>query len=103
MSSPDEPKTYQVANPAYVELEQLKTAVEGAQDSLKTALRSASALMQGGDAWTGPTTATTFAQEIQGRDQQLPGLVGQVLQAVEDALADCEPTLTRPLNRGMYE
>lgn len=96
-----EPKTHEVPNPDYAALEALKTAVQGAEHSIGTALKSAAAQMTGGSAWTGPTAATDFTQEIEGRSNKLPGLVQQILSAVEDEMASTPKTVTRPLNAGM--
>lgn len=97
----DAPTTYEAANPDWVALDNLLHAVQAAQHSLATALTPATQTMSGGSAWTGPTAAKAFTTEIEGRDGRLPGLVQQIVQAVEDELAVTHKTVTRPINRGM--
>ena len=98
---PDEPQMQTVPNPAYVALQGLRDDVVAVQDTLGTALHSAATLMHGGDAWTGPTAATAWTEEVSGRDQRLPGLVTQVLHAIDAEMASTAKTMERPLNRGM--
>ncbi len=100
-SQPAQPTTHMVANPAYLELKALHDDVEAAQDTLAQALKGPADLMHGRDAWTGPTAAKAFTEEISGRDQRLPGLVRQILDAVEDEMARTPKEVERPLNRGM--
>ncbi|MGY2875975.1 hypothetical protein ACVW00_003165 [Marmoricola sp. URHA0025 HA25] len=104
MPEPQEPATVEVANPDYTALTSLRSAVLDAQDSLGKALDAATRQMHDGSAWTGPTAATAFAGEIAGRSGRLPGLVQQVLTAVEAEIATTPPTVTRPVNHGVrYE
>jgi hypothetical protein len=104
MPDPDEPTTVEVANPDYTALTSLRSAVLDAQDSLATALDAAAQQMQNGSAWTGPTAATAFAGEITGRSSRLPGLVHQVIAAVDAEIASTPRTITRPVNHGIrYE
>jgi hypothetical protein len=98
---PDKPEMTTVPNPAYVALKQLHDDVVAVQDTLGKALHSPATLMHGGDAWTGPTTAKAWAEEVSGRDQRLPGLVHQVLHAIEAELSSTAKTMERPMNRGM--
>jgi hypothetical protein len=100
-SQPDTPTTHMVPNPEYTALKALHDEVEGAQYSLSHALQGPAELMAGRDAWTGPTTAKAFAEDVSGRDQRLPGLVRQILEAVEDKMASTPKEVERPLNRGM--
>lgn len=97
----DQPETQMVPNPAYTALKALRDDVEAAQDSLAHALKGPADLMHGQSAWTGPTAAKAFAGEVSGRDQRLPGLVRQVLDAVDDKMASTPKEVERPLNRGM--
>lgn len=103
MGQPEEPRTYEVANPDYEDLQQLKEDISGARDSMVNALKRPSQTMQDGSAWTGPTAAKAFAQEISGRADEIPGLVSQLVQAVETEMANTPKTLTRtahPLPHG---
>ena len=100
-SQPDQPKTHMVPNPDYAALKALHDDVEAAQDSLAQALKGPADLMHGQDAWTGPTAAKAFTDEVSGRDQRLPALVRQVLEAVEDKMASTPKEVERPLNPGM--
>ena len=79
-SQPEQPTTHMVANPAYLDLKALHDDVEAAQDTLAQALKGPADLMHGREAWTGPTAAKAFTEEISGRDQRLPGLVRQILE-----------------------
>jgi len=101
MAGPDELTTMEVANPHYTALTSLRSAVLDAQDSLAKALDSPAEQMNNGTAWTGPTAATTFTSEVSGRKERLPGLVEQVLTAVDDEIAATPRTVTRPINPGM--
>lgn len=101
MADPQEPRTQMIANPAYTTLQTLRNDVVAAQDSLAQALKTPAQLMQGREAWTGPTAATRFTEEVSGRAQRLPGLVQQILAAVDDEMARTPKQLERPLNRGM--
>lgn len=104
MGQPEEQATVEVVNPHYTALTGLRSAVLDAQDSLAKALDPATRQMHDGTAWTGPTAATTFAAEIAGRSSRLPGLVQQILGAVDAEIATTPPTVTRPANRGVrYE
>ena len=106
MSDPEgqpEPTMQTVPNPAYTALKSLRDDVVAAQHSLSTALRSAADQMQNGTAWTGPTAAKAWSEDVSGRDQRLPGLVQQILQAVEDEMAATPQTTERPLNRGRMQ
>ena len=104
MGAPDEPTTVEVANPHYTALTSLRSAVVDAQDSLAKALDSPTEQMHNGTAWTGPTAATEFSGEISGRKGRLPGLVQQILTAVDDEIAITPRTVTRPINRALrYE
>ena len=104
MSQPEEPTTVEVANPDYTALTSLRSAVLAAQDSLAKALDAATQQMQAGTAWTGPTAATAFTSEISGRSSRLPGLVHQIVAAVDAEIAATPRTVTRPVHHGMqYE
>jgi hypothetical protein len=104
MAEPEEPTTVEIANPDYTALVSLRSAVLDAQESLAKALDAATQQMNDGTAWTGPTAATAFTAEISGRSARLPGLVQQVLAAVEAEIALTPHTVTRPANRALrYE
>ena len=106
MGDPEQPETPEmvtVPNPAYTALADLHRDVLAVQGTLGKALHTPATLMHSGDAWTGPTTATAFAEDVSGRDQRLPGLVDQVLHAIESEMAGTPKTMERPMNRGMYE
>ena len=98
---PEEPQMMTVANPSYVALKELHEDVLAAQDSLGKALHSPANLMHSGDAWTGPTAAKAWTEEVSGRDQRLPGLVSQILHAIEVEMSSMPQTVERPMNRGM--
>ncbi len=106
MSDPKEPPvptTQTVPNPAYAALKALHDDVVAAQYSLSNALKSAADQMHNGTAWTGPTAAKAWTEDVSGRDQRLPGLVQQILHAVEDEMASTPKTTERPLNRGQLQ
>ena len=104
MADPEAPTTVEVANPDYTRLTSLRTSVLDAQDSLAKALDAATQQMHDGTAWTGPTAATAFTAEISGRSSRLPGLVHQILAAVDAEIAVTPRTVTRPLPHGVrYE
>lgn len=100
--SPEQPKTVTVPNPHYTELQDLHKDVLAVQHTIGKALHTSAQLMHGGSAWTGPTAAKSFAEEVSGRDQRLPGLVNQILSAIEAEMASTPQTMERPMNRGMY-
>jgi hypothetical protein len=102
-AKPDEPQMVTVPNPAYTALKDLHDDVVAAQDTLGKALKTPAQLMHSGDAWTGPTTAKAWGEEVAGRDQSLPGLVQQILHAIESEMSSTPQTMERPMNRGMYE
>jgi len=101
MGVPEQQTTVEVANPDYVELVALRSAVLDAEGTLGKALDAAAQQMHAGTAWTGPSAATAFAGEITGRSSRLPGLVAQVVNAVEAEIAVTPRTITRPLGHGM--
>ena len=104
MAEPEEPTTVEVTNPDYTALTALRSAVLDARDSLARALDAPTEQMHAGTAWTGPTAATAFTGEISGRKGRLPGLVAQVLDAVEQELAHTPRTVTRHVHPGVrYE
>jgi len=104
MADPESPTTVEVANPDYTALIGLRSSVLDAQDSLAKALDAATRQMHDGTAWTGPTAATAFAGEIAGRSSRLPGLVHQILAAVDAEIAQTPRTVTRPIPHGVrYE
>ena len=100
-NEPPEPTTQMVPNPAYTALKSLHDDVVAAQQSLSTALKAAADQMHNGTAWTGPTAAKAWTEEVSGRDQRLPGLVTQILHAVEDEMAATPHEVERPINRGL--
>lgn len=98
MGEPEQPITVEIANPDYAALTSLRAAVLDAGDSLAHALDAATEQMHAGTAWTGPTAATRFAGEISGRRARLPGLVAQLLDAVDEELAHTPRTVMRPVH-----
>lgn len=98
----DEPPTIEVPNPHYTALKALHDDIEADRATLGKALNGATAAMQGG-AWTGPQTATRFGKDLAARDRELPGYVTQILHAIQLEMDATPKTMTRPVNRGMYE
>lgn len=103
MGKPEEPRTVEVANPDYEDLKQLKEDISGARSTLESSLKRPADAMHDGSAWTGPTAAKAFTQEISGRADQIPGLVSQLVEAVETEMASTPKTITKaahPLPNG---
>ena len=90
MSDPNkhpEPTMLTVPNPAYAALKSLHDDVLASQHLLSTALKSAADQMHNGTAWTGPTAAKAWTEDVSGATSACPGLVQQILHAVEDEMA----------------
>ena len=103
MGQPEEPSTHEVPNPDYEDLQQLKNDISGARSTMESSLKRPADAMHDGSAWTGPTAAKAFTQEISGRADDIPGLVTQLVEAVETELANTPKTITKaahPLPNG---
>lgn len=95
MGGPDD-DMIEVANPHYTALKSLYDDVEAARPTLAKALNTPASLMQDGSAWTGPTTATTFKQDVTERDRSLPGHVDKILDAIDTEMRNTAKTVKRP-------
>ncbi len=93
--SQDEPQVIrrQVPNPAYEDLEDLLETVQRARAAHADTLRQLVQLLAQG-AWTGPTQATTFAAELQGRHTDLPSYFDELVAAVQARMAQVPATRT---------
>lgn len=87
-------------NPAYTALEEILELAEGLQDDIAGALDDAFALMEGGDAWTGPNTATTFLEDLGYRKGDLPGLAEQLVESIRTELASTPAKIPNNYDNG---
>jgi hypothetical protein len=82
-----------VPNPDYEELEDLLRDVQGYQGLNSGVLDRAARLMGTGGAWTGPSTATVFETEVQGRQGSLPGYLDGLVEAVGSRMSQVPATV----------
>lgn len=81
----------EVPNPAYEDLEELLANVQQAKRYYSDDLDRPAGLM-GEGVWTGPTAATTFATELEGRKTDLPGYFEQLADAVRERMTEVPKT-----------
>lgn len=78
-------------NPAYEDLEDVLAAVRAARAQLAQELKGVCTLMAQG-VWTGPSAASRFVEDLQGRDRDLPRYFDQLVAAVEERMAQVPRT-----------
>ncbi|WP_166354918.1 hypothetical protein [Phytoactinopolyspora limicola] len=73
-------------NPAHEALTEMLERAEGLQDDINEALDDAVGIMESGDAWTGPTTAAAFLDDLEDRQRDLPSLAEHLVDDIRSAL-----------------
>lgn len=76
--------TREASNPEREELSELLRRAQDCADRVARALDGPVWLMSSEGVWAGPTTATTFAQELDGRRRELPGRLEGFVAAVAE-------------------
>jgi hypothetical protein len=83
-----------VANPQRAELARLRADVAAAREGIATALDTASTKMADGKTWTGPTAATNWAAELNGRKKNLGPWIDAVLREIDAKLRSMPEKVT---------
>lgn len=91
MAEPDE---VMVGNPVRTELAQLRSMLATARDGIANALNGASTKMADGATWTGPTAATNWKTELDGRKKQLGPWVDAIIGQIDATLASMPSQVT---------
>lgn len=86
--------TRQVPNPDHVELVELLAAARRAAGLHGDQLDRAALLMGQDRVWTGPTTASGFAAELEGRKGAVRARFADFVEAVEHQLRSTPSTVT---------
>jgi hypothetical protein len=73
-------------NPAHSALEEMLSTAEGLESDIAEALDDAYDIMDEGEAWAGPTTATTFLEDLGYRKDDLPGLAERLVGDIREEL-----------------
>lgn len=76
-------------NPRHQELTELLNMAEDMQEDIAEALKDAHRIMDGAEAWTGPTTAATFLEDLGYRHEDLPGIAQRLVDDIREALNSC--------------
>ena len=74
----------EVANPEHEQLGELLRRAEECASRVARVLDSPVRLMSSDGVWSAPTTATAFAQELEGRRRELPGRLEGFVAAVSE-------------------
>lgn len=82
-----------VPNPDYEELQDLLEDVRGYQRLNSDVLSLAAYVMGSGGAWTGPSTASAFEADLQGRHSRLPVYFDRIVEAVEFRMSQVPTTV----------
>lgn len=85
--------THEVANPDYTELAALLAEARRAAARHGCVLDRAASLMGSAQVWTGPTTATGFATEVEGRRVVLPGRFEEFIEEIEHRMTQTPRTV----------
>lgn len=83
-------------NPRHEALQELLTTAEGKQEAIAEALKDAHRIMDEGEAWSGPSTAKTFLEDLGYRHEDLPGLAQQLVDDIADALSSTPEEIHKP-------
>ncbi|AYY12464.1 hypothetical protein EF847_06840 [Actinobacteria bacterium YIM 96077] len=73
-------------NPAHGAIEEILQDAEAVQADIAEALDEAHRIMNDGEAWTGPTTAQAFLDELEERKGNMPRLAERLVEDIRDAL-----------------
>jgi hypothetical protein len=91
-----------VGNPQRAELARLRGEVASAREGVATALDAASAKMGDGKTWTGPTAATNWAAELNGRKKNLGSWMDTVLREIDAKLKTMPEQVTASQARAFH-
>ncbi|WP_166350932.1 hypothetical protein [Phytoactinopolyspora limicola] len=75
-----------VPNPEHTALSEILSMAQGLEEDIAEALDDAFRIMDSGEAWTGPTTATTFLEDLGYRKDDLPRLAERLVEDIRTRL-----------------
>jgi hypothetical protein len=89
-----EPEEVMVGNPLRAELATLRSTLATARDSIANALDPAAKKMADNRTWTGPTAATNWKAEIDGRKKQLGPWIDEIIAQIDTKLSSMPTQVT---------
>lgn len=85
--------THEIPNPDYIELQELLADARRAASVHGHRLDRAAELMGSVRVWTGPSTATCFAAEVEGRKGTLPWRFEEFIEEIEHRMRQTPRTV----------
>ena len=89
-----EPEEVMVGNPLRAQLATLRSTLATARDGIAGALDAAATKMADNRTWTGPTAATNWKAELDGRKKNLGPWVDEIIAQIDDKLATMPTQVT---------
>ncbi|TCO33622.1 hypothetical protein EV652_103624 [Kribbella steppae] len=97
-----EPEEIMVGNPQKSELASLRSTLANNREAIAGALDKAAAKMADGRTWTGPTKATNWKSEVDGRKKKLGPWVDTILEQIDEKLKNMPEQVTASQARAIH-